>query len=115
MSTPARRATERKQSFETRKGNVIPIPPINPDTRTARDLAADPRVQALDIKEGRVWITLNDRWTFAEEGAPQGFEPHIRTFDLWEQARNAVRRSIGPSIRDLKAEAVAGHLDKDAG
>jgi hypothetical protein len=106
MSTPNRRPTERTLGFTTKKGDFVPLPPLSPDTRTARDLAADPRVARMDFDAvpGKVVVVLNDRWSYAEVNAAQGLQPHIRSFDLWERARNAVRRANGPSLRELKAE-----------
>lgn len=109
MATPNRRPTERTPGFTTRKGDFVPLPPLDPNTRTRRDLEADPRVKSMQFADGKVTIRLNDRWSFSDCGPVR-----IMTFDLWERARNAVRRAEGPSLRDLKKEQAAGHLDKDA-
>lgn len=97
MATPKRRPTERTPGFTTQKGGFVPLPPLNPNTRTARDLEADPRVRSLDFDTlpGKVLIVLNDRWYFNDA-------TRANSFDLWERARNAVRRAVGPSLRDIK-------------
>lgn len=108
MATPNRRATERTPGFTTRKGDFVALPPLNREARTARDLAKDPRVKSMDFdsKPGSVIITLNDDWRFSEGPYIVGTTKKARRFDLWEQARNAVRRCDGPSIRKpAKAKA----------
>lgn len=112
MTTPKHRATERQSHLTCKNGRRVEIKPLKLEGRTYRQLLDDPRVQniTLDV-DGRAAIRLKDGWVFSKESVLSGPDANpdcTRSFDLWEQARNAVRRAIGPDgkvgIRHLRAQ-----------